>query len=280
MKISKAVITAAGKSQRNLPLQRVVDRDGAVKSALEILIEEAASAGVEQICLVVCPGDEPHFSNAITQHASLLTFVTQPEPLGYGHALFCARKFVGADPFLHLVSDHLYVSESTKRCAQQLVEVATRDNCAVSAVQATRESMLPYFGTVGGQRVPGYRDRYQIDNVLEKPSPTEAEQKLIVPGLRAGHYLCLFGMHVLTPTVMDILETAVAARNGDVQLSPALAELGTRERYLALEVAGARYNIGVRYGLLVAQLAMALSGADRDEILLQLVELLAKQKRA
>lgn len=280
MKITKTIITAAGKSQNTLPLQRLVDRDGEVKSALEIIVEEAVSAGSEEVCVVVCPGDEEPFRIAAGKQSARLRFVVQREPLGYGHALHCAKSFVGHEPFLHLVSDHLSVSETNKRCAQQLVEIAAAENCAVSAVQATRETMLPYYGTVGGQRVPNQRRLYTIDNVVEKPTPTEAEQQLIVPGLRAGHYLCFFGMHVLTPAVMEILAEEVAAGQTPVQLSPALAKLAARERYLALEVQGARYNIGVQYGLLTAQMALALSGKDRDEVLTQLLELLAKQKHA
>ena len=84
----------------------------------------------------------------------------------------------------------------------------------MSAVQATRESLLPYYGTVGGRRVPGRQDLYEIEDVIEKPTPTEAEQRLIVPGLRAGHYLCFFGMHVLTPAVMEILGAAGSGRPG------------------------------------------------------------------
>jgi len=279
MKITKAVITAAGKDQRTLPLQRLVDRDGQPKSAVQIIIEEAVAAGAEDIALVIAPGDEDAFRRAVGAQAQRIQFIPQPAPRGYGHALWCARQFAGNEPFLHLVSDHLYVSDLPKRCAQQLVEIAAADNCAVSAVQATRENMLPYYGTVGGRRVAQHKNLYEIENVLEKPTPTEAEQHLIVPGLRAGHYLCFFGMHVLTPAVMDILGETVGGTN-NVQLSPALAELATRERYLALEVAGSRYNIGVKYGLLTAQFALALHGADRDEVLTQLVELLAKQKHA
>jgi UTP--glucose-1-phosphate uridylyltransferase len=73
-----------------------------------------------------------------------------------------------------------------------LVEVAQTEACAVSAVQATRENLLPYFGVVGGKRVPGRQDLYIVETVVEKPSPTEAELRLIVPGLRAGHYLCFW----------------------------------------------------------------------------------------
>ncbi len=122
--------------------------------------------------------------------------------------------------------------------------------------------MLPFYGTIGGRRVPRRRDLYEIENIIEKPTPSIAEQELLVPGLRAGHYLCTFGIHVYTPTVMDILTELVreATSNEVVQLTPALAMLAHRERYLALEVQGTRHNIGIRYGLLTAQMALAWTG--------------------
>jgi UTP--glucose-1-phosphate uridylyltransferase len=202
----------------------------------------------------------------------------QAVPHGYGHALGLARAFVGRQPFLHLVSDHLYVSSIAARSAQQVVEVALAEKCSVSAVQSTRESMLPYYGTVAARRAPRRSDLYEIENVIEKPTPSEAEQKLLVPGLRAGHYLCLFGIHVFTPAVLDLLEEQEARTPGGelLPLSPVLAQLAARERFLALEVRGRRYNIGVKYGLLTAQLALALDGADRDNVLSLLVELLAQ----
>ncbi len=281
MNITKAVITAAGKGQRELPLQRLVDRDGVSKTALQIIIEEARSAGAEEICVVIRPGDEPRFLDAAGSHSDRLQFVRQDRPLGYGHALHCARAFVGHAPFLHMVSDHMYISHTGERCARQLVQTAVAENCALSAVQPTRETMLPQYGAIGGRRVTGRHHLYQIENVIEKPTPTEAEQHLIVPGLRAGHYLCFFGMHVLTATVMELLGEMVAAAGeaGNVQLSPALARLAGREKYLALEVAGSRHNIGDKYGLLTGQLALALSGNDRDEVLVHLLELAAQYRR-
>ena len=281
MKVRKAVITAAARGQHALPIQTLVDRDGVQKSALKIILEEALSAGVETVCLVVSPGDQKPYSGAAGDLAGRLHFVEQARPMGYGHALHCARSYVGDDPFLHLVSDHLYVSRQPARCARQLVQVAETQSCSVSGVQPTRENMLTYYGTVGGRRSPGENHLYEIENVVEKPTPTEAEQTLIVPGLRAGYYLCFFGMHVLTPVVMDLLgeEVASAGEGKGVQLSPALARLAGKERYLALEVQGLRYNIGVRYGLLHAQLALALDGHDREEVLAQIVELLAARER-
>jgi UTP--glucose-1-phosphate uridylyltransferase len=282
VKIKKALITAAGKNQRALPLQTLVDREGVQKSALQIIIEESLSAGVEEICVVIFPGDSDAYFAAAGPHRSRLSLVEQNTPQGYGHAIHCAQKFIDNDPFLHLVGDHLYVSGSAKRCAQQLVEVAAAEDCAVSAVQATREDKLPYYGTVGGRLVANRKQLYVVENVIEKPTPTEAEQKLIVPGLRAGHYLCFFGMHVLTPTVMEILGQLVQQSGGreKVQLSSALAKLASREKYYALELAGTRYNLDVKYGVLIAQLALALSGSDRDELLTQLVELLATREKS
>lgn len=278
MNIRKAVVTAAGRDQRALPLQTLVDRDGVEKSALRIIIEEAVAAGAEEVGLVVVPGDQDVYLKAAGRDAGRLLFIEQREPRGYGHALGLARPFTGGEPFLHFVSDHLYVSGQAQRCAQQVVECARAEGCAVSAVQATREHMLPYYGTIGARRVPRRADLYEVENVLEKPTPSEAEQRLVVPGLRTGHYLCFFGIHVFTPAVFDVLE-AEAAGGGPVQLSPALARLAGRERYLALEVQGRRYNIGVKYGLLLAQLALALEGADRENVLAQLVELLAVRLR-
>jgi UTP--glucose-1-phosphate uridylyltransferase len=285
MRITKAVITAAGRRQRTLPLQTLIDRDGVEKSVLSILLEEVVAAGIDEICVVVHPGDERAYSQVAGQHAGRLHFVPQLEPLGHGHAVSCARPFVGRDPFLHLVGDHLYVSRAAQNCAQMLVAVAEVEACTVSAVQPTRESLLPYYGAVGGRRVSGRQGLYEVDTVIEKPTPTEAEQRLIVPGLRAGHYLCFFGMHVLTPTVIDVLGDQIArsqAENGSVRggitLSGALAEVARREKYVALELAGARYDVGVKYGLLTAQMALALSGRDREEVLARLLELLAQRE--
>jgi UTP--glucose-1-phosphate uridylyltransferase len=277
MKVRRALITAASPAQHTLPLQQLVDRKGAAKSALQLIVEEVLHAGVEEIGVVIQPGDEEPYRRAAGDDVGRLVFVEQPSPLGYGHALVQARDFIGHEPFLHLVGDHVYLSRAQRCCAQQLIDVAAAHSCSVSAVQATRETKLPYFGAVGGQLVDGRTDLYEVNKVLEKPTPTQAEQELIIAGLRAGYYLCFFGMHVLTPTVMQILAELIQAESSArVQLSAALALLSRRERYLALAVQGTRFNLGIQYGLLLAQLALALSGPDRDLILTELVELLAR----
>jgi UTP--glucose-1-phosphate uridylyltransferase len=274
VKVTKAVITAAGKSQRTLPLQTLVDRDGVSRSALAILAGEITAAGIEEIAVIICPGDETAYAAAAGPHASQMRFIEQAEPLGYAHAVHCAAGFTGEDPFLLMVGDHLYLSRTETSCAAQLLATAAAEKCAVSAVQATHESKLPLYGAIGGRRLPGSERLYQVETVIEKPSPTEAEQKLVVPGLRSGNYLCFFGLHVLPPTVMKILAGQLA--EGRADLSSALSEIARRERYLAHELQGRRHDIGLHYGLLTAQLALGLAGKDRDEVLTNIVEILAQ----
>jgi UTP--glucose-1-phosphate uridylyltransferase len=279
--VKKAVITAAARSQRALPLQTLIDGEGNSRPLLRILIEQSLAAGAEEIAVVVWPGDESSYAQAAGPYASSVRFIPQAEPRGYGHAIHCARSFTNSDPFLHMVGDHLYVSTTPKPSAERLVELAQNERCSVSGVQRTRESLLYQYGTVGGRRVPPRSDLYRVDTVIEKPTPTEAEQRLLIPGIRTGHYLCFFGIHVLTPAVMDILDRRLAEASGTpVTLVDALAELASQEQYLAVEDQGRRYDLGAPYGLLIAQLALALSGRDRSEVLSQMIELLADRELA
>ncbi len=241
MQITRAVITAAGRGARQYPasdtvqkaMLPVVDRDGLTKPVLQIIAEEALESGIEEICVVSAPGDEAVYRNHFRNYAAnlrsafkgvewaeeqarrlsdleqRLRFSVQPEPQGYGHAVWCAREFVAGQPFLLLLGDHLYLSAEPRRCARQLIDLAMAEQCAVSAVQATREHLIHQYGTLTGRRLAERSDVYAIDEIIEKPNPTLAELRLQVPGLRAGHYLCFFGMHVLTPTVFDLLDTLV-----------------------------------------------------------------------
>ena len=134
---------------------------------------------------------------------------------------------------------------------------------------------------ISGKRIHGRNDLYAIENVIEKPTPTEAEQRLHVPGLRAGYYLCFFGIHVLTPSVMELLDYELKhSTDGHLAaISSALHQLARKEKYLALEMNDYRFNVGVKYGLLNAQLALALTGNDRDEVITMLMEMLLLRER-
>ncbi|MBN2215527.1 MAG: hypothetical protein JW723_14935 [Bacteroidales bacterium] len=274
MVVRKALITAAAPDQRKLSLQTLIDKDGIKKSVLEILTEEVVTAGITEICVVIHPDDETTYSQVLGQYGHYVEFVHQEKAIGYGHALYSAKNFVAGEPFLHLVGDHLYINRNRDRCAKHLVDFFKKHQCAVSAVQATRESMIPNYGVVGGTGYQNITGVYKINKVIEKPTPTIAEQQLLVPGLRAGHYLCFFGMHVLTPTVMDILGKELEKNPGSkINLSHALNILARTEQYLALEMNDLRYDMGDKYGLLKAQLALALNGKDRDQVLSEILEL-------
>src|SRR3954471_6591582 len=279
-----------------LPL---VDRDGLTKPVLQIIAEEALESGIEEICVVSAPGDEAYYRRHFRSYAEnlrsafkgvawaeeqarrlvelegRLRFAVQPEPEGYGHAVWCAREFVAGEPVLFLLGDHLYVSKESRRCARQLLDLVAAEDCAVSAVQATREHLIHQYGTLTGKRRQDRPDVYVIDEIIEKPTPTLAELRLQVPGLRAGHYLCFFGMHVLTSTVFDLLDDLVrrdVRDAGQIQLTTALNALARREKYLAVEARGTRHNLGVKFGVVEAQLALALAGVDRERMLALLLE--------
>jgi len=272
MQIKKALITAAGPDQRKLSLQTLVDRDGCRKTVLEILVNEARSAGIEEIDVVIYPGDRELY-NDLNSLDGQIHLIEQDQPLGYGYAVLSGASFIGNDHFLHMVGDHLYVTRTDITCAKRLVDIATLKNCPVSAVTSTRENLIPNFGTIGGRRVHSTQDQYIISRIIEKPTPTLAEQQLIIPGLRAGHYLCFFGMHVLSPVIMEILRKHHVNNPGvKMGLTEALNDMAQREQFMALETNDWRFDMGSRYGLLKAQLALALSGTDRDQVMSELLE--------
>jgi UTP--glucose-1-phosphate uridylyltransferase len=279
MKIRKAIVTAAGPGQDALPLHVLVDRDGVEKTAIEMIVEEIDSAGIESVGVIINPGSAHAYREAAGKYQDRLTFIEQSEAgAGYGQAILSGKEFIANEPFLHMVGDHLCFSKTPKRCAMQLCEVASKQGCMVSAVQATRESLLPQFGTIGGIRTNDLERVIEVKRVIEKPTPTQAEQELTIAGFRSGTYLCFFGMHVLMPTIFSRLEELIGQNPGPLPLTEGLQAALLRERYLAYEIDGYRYNIGVKYGLLQCQLALGLSGVDRDRILTQLIELLGTHR--
>jgi UTP--glucose-1-phosphate uridylyltransferase len=309
MRIKKAVITAAARGERLYPvadtIQKamlpVIDIDGLYKPVLQIICEEAFASGIEDICIVCAPGDGERYINAFTslrenlvksyksvdwakQEAekidyliSHIHFTEQTEPKGYGHAVYCAKEFVNNEPFLLLLGDYLYISYlKNKRCAAQLIELATKEACSVSAVNPTIEHQVSRYGTLTGKHVANDEGVYQIEKIIEKPSLSTAELELQTSGLRAGYYLCFFGMHVFTPTLFQLLEKELGKNGTNILLTPSLQELATIEKYLALEVKGNRYDLSRKHGLLRAQVALGLAGEAHDETLTTMVELLAE----
>jgi UTP--glucose-1-phosphate uridylyltransferase len=281
VQVRKAVITAAGEGQRHLPLQTIVDAEGRNRKVMGMLVDELASAGIEEVRVVVRPGYQRLYRESAEEVSVDLSFTDQERPVGYADAVLCAADFVKDAAFTLVVSDHLYVSDhGSMSCAQQLVSVAEQEECAVSAVQPTHESKLPYFGAIGGALFDGNRDLYEVSAVLEKPTPTDAEQRLMTPGLRHGHYLCFLGMHVLNPLFIEVLtKRCKDSSQSERDICGALNEMANRSRYLAHSIKGRRYDLDRRHGLLVAQLAVGLAGNYRDEVLASMLEVLAQSPK-
>lgn len=276
MKISKGLITAAGEPHRRIPLQTLVDSGGVTRTVLSMLVSEVIGSGIERVCVIVPPGEETVYAKAAEGFGDSLHFLPQDGPPGYAQAILRASRFLGGEPFVHLVGDHVYVRGKEGNLAQRVVDLATKEGCCVSAVQPTHESGIGRFGVVGGRPLADRHFVYAVDSVIEKPTPTVAEVSLVISGLRAGYYLAFFGMHVFTPEFLEILERQAAeAPDRSATVSGALAEVARQSRYLAVQSDGRRYDLGPKYGLLRSQLALTLNGRDREELLAGLVELLS-----
>jgi UTP--glucose-1-phosphate uridylyltransferase len=324
-RVRKALITAAGRGARQYPASTtvqkemfpLVDVDGLTKPTIQIIAEEALAAGIEEICIITSPGDEEmyrrHFrglsedllpafvgkdwalreSEQLARLEQALTYVAQPAPDGFGHAVYCAKDWVGDEPFLLLLGDHIYISTASdrRRCARQLVDLYEQSGQTVSAVKRTPERLLHLFGTVRGE--PAIVDEptdgesvtsgvYRVTAMVEKPPIALAQADLRTPGLPVNEYLCFFGMHVFRPSIFDCLGYTITnslREKGEFQLTSAQALLAAREEYLAYETHGERYDMGVPFGLVETQLALALNSSMREEMIAALVRILADQGR-
>ncbi|HOX85417.1 MAG TPA: sugar phosphate nucleotidyltransferase [bacterium] len=296
MKIRKAVITAAGKGTRQYPatnsvqkeLFPLVDRDGITKPTIQIIAEQALQSGIEQICIVVQPGGEKQFrshfvglgadekhlfankkwglkqSDLLDQLHDSITYLPQTQQEGYGHAVYCAREWVGDEPFLLMLGDHVYISASQLSCTQQLLQAFSRYQKSVYAIKQTPAELIYLFGTVTGERIDQDPPAYQLTRIVEKPDVKYAREHLRVEGLPADTFLSFFGMHVLTPTIFTILENHIRnniRQNNEIQLTTAQAELCTQEGTIGVEVDGQRLDMGTPLGYIETQIALAMSGA-------------------
>ncbi|MDX2246653.1 MAG: sugar phosphate nucleotidyltransferase [Bacteroidia bacterium] len=314
MKVKKGVITAAARGARLYPVADTVqkamlpfvDIDGLTKPVIQIIAEEALAAGIEEICIVCAPGDEERYHHAflslrenlirgyegidwaeaeaakISALLACLHFAVQEKEKGYGHAVLCAEEFVGEEPFLLLLGDHFYkCHHHSRRCSEQLI--ATTDfsrGASVTAVNATSGHLISHYGTLAGKPT-GQPGLHQVERVVEKPSLSFAEVELMTPGLRQGHFLCVFGMHILQPEIFRILRNQMEnlPSGEELQLTSALQALAEKNLLLACEVDGTRFDLSDSYGLFQAQLAFGLAGGDRDEMINTVVQILGEAAR-
>jgi len=285
-KVRKAVIPAAGFGARLFPATKaakkelfpIVDRDGIAKPAILLIVEEALSAGIEEVIIIVqehdleafqsffnvqitienynkLPRHFQEYARRILEMGRRVSFVIQKTQEGFGHAVYCAREAIGNEPFLLMLGDHLYRSTSEVSCAQQLIEAYNRHAISVLGLRRTPEDQIANFGTATGvwieESVAPPTPRRLLLNVTEfaeKPTVDYAQNNLRVPGLPQDEYLTVFGQYVIKPQLFDYLEEHIAnnvRERGEFQLTSALDRLRQEDGFLGLIIDGQRYDIGL-----------------------------------
>ncbi len=277
--IRKAIIPLAGHGVRMMPATRavrkalfpIVDSRGLVRPVLQLIVEEAINAGIEEICLVTTPEDEElflgyfsptpgHLRSAIGDRQDLLeaarfpgelserlSYVTQNRPRGLGDAVLCAQSWTGGEPVLIMLGDHLYLSREDRCCARQLLDSFEKLQAPVSGVIRKTAESLKYFGTITGRSVHQSDGLYTIDTVVEKPEINNAKEHLRVDGFPEDVYLCWFGLHAMTPDLFICLEQVKRDRatdGGELQLTDAQAMLAAQRACFALEINGDHFDTG------------------------------------
>jgi UTP--glucose-1-phosphate uridylyltransferase len=279
--IHKAVVPIAGLGTRLFPASHackkeffpVVGPDGIALPLLHDQIMDLLDAGIEQICIVVRPGEErlvidylqgpgePYLTRlekypdlareASRMQAALerISFAVQEHQEGYGHAVYQSKAFANGDPILLCLGDHLFRG-GNESCHGQLMQAyEVCGGRSVSAVNRIHADDLKGYGTIAGKRRPAYPDLIDVSLIIEKPAVEVAREKLCVDGLRTGEWLGWFGMHALSPSIYDVLEEMIAAdvrQRGEIQLTYAQELQRQREGYWALEIRdGKRFDFGL-----------------------------------
>jgi UTP--glucose-1-phosphate uridylyltransferase len=274
----KAVIPLAGLGIRMFPASKAVKKelfpivtpDGRCICLLQRLLEEACSAGIEQVGLIVRPGDERLFAalfeplepslherlspSAKAEEATLrslggkITFLPQAAQDGFGHAVYCARDWVGGEPFLLMLSDHIYVTSGSASCSKQLIK-AFRGNGEKSVISLypVHGENVCHYGTGAGTWLQDDDQTLELTRFVEKPSLDYARRHLRVSKMQEDTFLCVYGQYVLTAEIFALLGEQIAAnqrQRGEFQLTSALAELSRKGRLLGFKVEGKHYDTG------------------------------------
>ncbi|MBN1292311.1 MAG: GHMP kinase [Candidatus Latescibacteria bacterium] len=275
--IRKAIIPAAGFGTRLFPATKaikkelfpVIDKDGRAKPVILAIIEEALSAGIEEIGLIVQSCDkvifedflhtpprienynklsktDQKYSDYILEVGHHVTFITQDIQEGFGHAVYCAREWIGGEPFLLLLGDHLYRSENDKSCARQLIEAYEQFNQSVVGLKVSPASEVRNFGCVTG--VWGEdTSALTVSKIYEKPEPDYAREHLAVEGIEDDHFLTLFGQYILKPQIFDYLEEHIThniRERGEFQLTSCIDRLRQEDGLTGYLVKGKNFDIG------------------------------------
>ena len=281
MKIRKAIIPAAGLGTRFLPATKAQPKEMLPivdKPTIQYIVEEAVASGIEEIVIIIGRGKrsiEDHFDKSYELEDALLKknqlamleevqkisnlvniyYVRQKEPKGLGHAILCAKSFIGNEPFAILLGDDIV--KSNIPCLKQIINVFEYCNSSVIAVQSVPDKEVHKYGIIKPKGSDIEPNLFYIDSLVEKPNKVAAPSNYAI-----------MGRYVLRPEIFDILSNLPVEHGKELQLTDAISELNKQQAVLAYIFEGNRYDIGDKIGLIKATLDFALEREDiRAEVL-------------
>lgn len=292
-KVRKAIIPAAGLGTRFLPVTKAMPKEMLPivdKPTIQYIVEEAVASGIEDIIIVTGKGKraiEDHFDNAMELEQNLIEkekfdlldkvkyatnladihYIRQKEPKGLGHAVWCARNFIGNEPFAVLLGDDIVQSETP--CLKQLINQYEDTFSSVIGVQTVADSDAHRYGIIDPSTQEGRR--YQVSNFVEKPKPGTAPSNLAI-----------MGRYILTPEIFMFLDRQEKGAGGEVQLTDAIQKLNEIQRVFAYDFEGTRYDVGEKFGFVKTTIEFALQHEDLHDVMIDylknLVSSLEKDK--
>ncbi|HEU5140658.1 MAG TPA: UTP--glucose-1-phosphate uridylyltransferase GalU [Bacillales bacterium] len=275
MKIRKAVIPAAGLGTRFLPATKAQPKEMLPivdKPTIQYIVEEAVASGIEDVLIITGRGKraiEDHFDRMAELEQQLekknkldlletvrksnnmvdIHYIRQKTPAGLGHAVYCARKFIGDEPFAVLLGDDIVQNEG-KPCLKQMIELYDQYEAPVIGVQSVPDDQVHRYGIV---EYDSYADHtYKVKNLVEKPAREQAPSNIAI-----------MGRYILTPDIFQVLAETAPGRGGEIQLTDALQTLSRNRDVLAYEFQGKRYDVGEKFGFIKTMIEFAL---DRDDL--------------
>ena len=293
--VKKAIIPAAGLGTRFLPATKALAKEMLPivdTPTIQYIIQEAVDSGIEEILIITNSNKhsmENHFDKSYELEARLteagkmdqvkmiqdianmanIYYIRQKEPKGLGHAVLCAKSFIGDEPFAVLLGDDVVVNEGGKPALKQLIDSFMKKEASVVGVQTVDHKDVNKYGIVSPSKshpVESNGRLVKLNDMVEKPDIDKAPSRLA----------CL-GRYLLTPEIFDILKDTKPGKGGEIQLTDAIKVLAKRQDVIVYDFIGRRYDVGDKYGYVEATIDFALKRDDmKEKVLNHLKEILLK----
>lgn len=288
-RVRKAIIPAAGLGTRFLPVTKAMPKEMLPivdKPTIQYIVEEAIDSGIEDIIIVTGKGKraiEDHFDNAFELESNLmeknkfellekvqapskvdLHYIRQKEPRGLGHAVWCAKKFIGNEPFAVLLGDDIVQAEVP--CLKQLINQYDQTLSSVIGIQPVAKEETNRYGIIDPANQTGRR--YQVRNFVEKPEKGTAPSSLAI-----------MGRYILTPEIFMFLEEQNVGAGGEIQLTDAIQKLNTIQRVFAYDFEGERYDVGEKLGFIKTTIEFALKDKELQKDVTTFLEMLLEKQQ-